>query len=124
MGQIAFVSSSPGTLGVELELQLIHPDTFDLMPAAPQLLEVLRGHPLDGSIKPEITRAMVEINSAVHDEPGTLLTELRQLRDTVCKGAAAVRARVAGGGAHPFMRWQDRRIFSLPRFQRVAGRFG
>ena len=124
MGQIAFLSSSPGTLGVELELQLIHPDTFDLTPAAPKLLEALRAHPLSGSIKPEITRAMVEINSAVHDDPGALLTELRQLRDTVCKGAATVRARVAGGGAHPFMRWQDRRIFSSPRFQRVAGRFG
>jgi carboxylate-amine ligase len=124
LGQIAFHSSTPGTLGIELELQLIHPDTFDLTPVAPGLIDALQVHPLHGSVKPEITRAMIEINSAVHDDPGALLTEMRQLRDAVCEGAAAVRARIAGGGTHPFMRWQDRRIFDSPRFEQVAGRFG
>ncbi len=124
MGQITFHSSTPGTLGIELELQLIHPDTFDLTPVAPRLLDALQAHPLHGSVKPEITRAMIEINSGVHDEPGELLTEMRQLRDAVCEGASAVQARIAGGGTHPFMRWQDRRIFGSPRFEQVAGRFG
>ena len=124
MGQIAFLSSTPNSLGIELELQLIHPDTFDLTPVAPGLLDALRAHPLRGNVKPEITRAMIEINSGVHDDPGALLTEMRQLRDAVCEGAAAVQARIAGGGTHPFMRWQDRRIFGSPRFERVAGRFG
>lgn len=124
MGQIAFVSSSPNTLGVELELQLIHSDTFDLAPAAPGLLGALHGHPRFACFKPEITRAMIEINSGVHTDPRELLAELCQLRDALCAAGRVAGVRVSGGGTHPFMRWQDRRISGLPHFERVAGRFG
>ena len=38
MEQIPFISSAPNTLGIELELQLIDPRSFDLTAASDELL--------------------------------------------------------------------------------------
>lgn len=124
MDHFAFVSSVPNTLGIELELQLVDPDTFDLKPAAQDVLEHLSGDPLSAQIKPEITRSMIELNSSVHHHPADLLDEMCAMRDVLCRAAQAVGARVAGGGTHPFMRWQDRKIFAAPRFEQMAGMYG
>ncbi|MVW79338.1 YbdK family carboxylate-amine ligase [Bordetella sp. 02P26C-1] len=124
MDQIPFVSSASNSLGIELELQLINPRTFDLTAAADELLVQLSNHPLADRIKPEITRSMIELNSSVHEHPVGLLAEMREMRDVLCEAADAVGVSVAGGGAHPFMRWQDRSISDTPRFQYLAEMYG
>ncbi|SPU51137.1 YbdK family carboxylate-amine ligase [Bordetella trematum] len=124
MEQIAFASSSPNTLGIELELQLIDPAGFDLAAAADELLAQLVNHPAAEFIKPEITRSMIELNSSVHTRPADLLAEMRGMRDALCEAADAVGVAVAGGGTHPFMRWQERDIFDAPRFQYLAEMYG
>jgi carboxylate-amine ligase len=124
MDQIPFVSSASNSLGIELELQLINPRTFDLTAAADELLVQLSNHPLADRIKPEITRSMIELNSSVHEHPVGLLAEMREMRDVLCEAADAVGVSVAGGGAHPFMRWQERSISDTPRFQYLAEMYG
>ena len=124
MEDFAFVSSLPNTLGIELELQLVDPDTFDLKPAAQDILDNLPDDPLSTKIKPEITRSMIELNSSVHLHPASLLVEMHTMRDLLCHTAERVGARVSGGGTHPFMRWQDRQIFASPRFEQLAGTYG
>ena len=76
MERIPFVASIPNTLGIELELQLIDPQTRDLTDASQELLAQLEGHPFADFIKPEITRSMIEMNSSVHQNPTTLLAEM------------------------------------------------
>ena len=124
MEQIPFVSSTPNTLGIELELQLINASNFDLTGAAEELLAQVSNQSMADRIKPEITRAMIELNSSVHDHPAGLLVEMREMRDALCTAADAIGVRVAGGGAHPFMRWQDRSISDTPRFQYLAEMYG
>ena len=124
MEQIPFTPSTANTLGIELELQLIHPGTFDLAGAADELLAQLANHPVADRVKPEITRSMIELNSSVHEHPMGLQAEMREMRDTLCEAADAVGVSVAGGGAHPFMRWQDRAISDSPRFQYLAEMYG
>jgi len=124
MEQIPFVPSVPNTLGIELELQLIDPRTFDLTSGADELLAQLANHPVADRIKPEITRSMIELNSSVHEHPAGLLTEMREMRAVLCEAADAVGVAVAGGGAHPFMRWQERSISDTPRFQYLAEMYG
>lgn len=124
MDQIPFVSSAPNTLGIELELQLINPRSFDLIAAADELLVQLSHHPVADRIKPEITRSMIELNSSVHEHPMGLLAEMREMRDVLCEAADAVGISVAGGGAHPFMRWQECSISNSPRFQYLAEMYG
>ena len=124
MEQIPFTTSAPNTLGIELELQLIHPGTFDLAAASDELLAQLANHPIADRVKPEITRSMIELNSSVHEHPMGLQAEMREMRDVLCEAADAVGVLVAGGGAHPFMRWQDRAIHDSPRFQYLAEMYG
>ena len=45
MEQIPFVSSAPNTLGIELELQLIDPTSYDLTAASDELLAQMANHP-------------------------------------------------------------------------------
>ncbi|SUV86537.1 carboxylate-amine ligase [Bordetella pertussis] len=124
MEQIPFVSSAPNTLGIELELQLVDPRSFDLAAASDELLAQLANHPIADRVKPEITRSMIELNSSVHEHPAGLLAEMREMRDVLCEAADAVGVGVTGGGAHPFMRWQDRAISDTPRFQYLAEMYG
>ncbi len=73
MEQIPFISSAPNTLGIELELQLIDPRSFDLTAASDELLAQMANHPIADRVKPEITRSMIELNSSVHEHPMGLL---------------------------------------------------
>ncbi len=124
MSQIIFTPSTANTLGIELELQLVDPVGFDLTSTADELLAEIGGHPMADRIKPEITRSMIELNSSVHASPLTLQSEMREMRDVLCQAAEAVGTSVCGGGAHPFMRWQERDISPTPRFQYLAEMYG
>lgn len=124
MDQIAFTPSAPNTLGIELELQLIHTTSFDLAASADELLAQLGDHAIADRVKPEITRSMIELNSTVHEHPVGLQAEMREMRDVLCTAAEAIGISVCGGGAHPFMRWQERAISDTPRFQYLAEMYG
>lgn len=124
MNMINFASSPHNTLGIELELQILDPVTFDLAGRAGQILEQVAGHPYAHRIKPEVTEAMIELNSSVHEHPAGLLAEMREMRSILCNAADAAGVRIAGGGAHPFMNWQDNTIFDSPRFRYLADMYG
>lgn len=124
MDMINFTSSPHNTLGIELELQILDPATLDLSGRAGQILEQVAGHPGADRIKPEVTEAMIEMNSSVHEHPAGLLAEMREMRSILCNAADAVGVKIAGGGAHPFMSWQDNTIFDSPRFRYLADMYG
>jgi carboxylate-amine ligase len=46
------------------------------------------------------------------------------LRDVVIRQADRLNLGIAGGGAHPFQRWNDRRIFDTPRFHFLSELYG
>ena len=124
MDQLEFNSSPTFSIGVELELQLVNTRDFDLTRTSSDLLSMIAAHPHRGNIKPEITESMIEISTGVHTSPLLLLDELRSIRDTVISVADKLNVGVAGGGAHPFQHWSDRRIFDRPRFRHVSGLYG
>src|SRR4051795_1235314 len=124
MDELAFGASAPLTVGVELELQLVRPHDFDLARDADELLRRLGKRKLPGAGKPEITESMVELNSSVHTSATRLLDELEKVRDAVVQEARVLNVRIAGGGAHPFHDWADRRIYPTERFMHVVERYG
>jgi carboxylate-amine ligase len=75
-------------------------------------------------IKPEITESMIEINTGVHRQYGTLVAELGSIRDAVSSAARNINVRIAGGGSHPFHQWGDRRIYPTERFKRLLEVYG
>jgi carboxylate-amine ligase len=120
----AFATSAPLTFGVELELQLVSLSDFDLTPASPDLLHLLRRKPFPGNVTPEITESMIEINSSVHTDYRALLAELLEIRDTLVVAGDILNIGIAGGGTHPFQHWSEQRISSKTRFQELSALYG
>jgi glutamate---cysteine ligase / carboxylate-amine ligase len=122
---LPFTASKPFTVGVELELQLLHSREGTLSRDAPDLIALLhrKGDGLD-RFKPEITESMIELNSSVHSTHSTLLTELRELRDRTVQAADRLNIAISGGGAHPFAIWRERRIYPTERFLHVSRLYG
>ena len=124
MSDMIFGPSKPLTIGIELELQILNRRDCDLTNGAVDLIRLLerRGHP--GDVKPEITESMIEISTGIHERHATALQELRAMRDALVAAAEQLNLLVAGGGAHPFMRWSDRQIFDKPRFRQISALYG
>lgn len=111
-------------MGVELELQLVSLQSFNLCMEAEDFLRRLKevNHP--GEIKPEITQAMIEINSSIHTTYISLLSELRQQRDILAEQACQAHIGICGGGTHPFQKWKEQRIFKTERFSNISEQYG
>jgi carboxylate-amine ligase len=121
---LEFTASDPLSLGVELELMVLNTHDYNLVRGAPDLLARLEKVDLDGEVKPEITESMIEVNSAVNPSYTQLLDELVRVRDAIVVAAGRLNVAVAGGGAHPFHKWKEQRIFPTERFQRVSNLYG
>ncbi len=121
---LEFARSEPLSLGVELELMVLNTHDYNLVRGAPDLLARLEKMKLPGEVKPEITESMIEVNSSVNASYSTLLGELMEVRDAIVVAAERLNVAVAGGGAHPFHKWKERRIFPQERFQRVSSLYG
>jgi carboxylate-amine ligase len=119
-----FAASAPLSMGVELELMVLNTHDYNLVRGAPDLLARLEKVELDGEVKPEITESMIEINSAVNTRYDELLAELVRVRDAIVIAAERLNVAVAGGGSHPFHKWNERRIFPTERFRRVSALYG
>jgi carboxylate-amine ligase len=119
-----FKPSTPLTLGVELELQILNRRDCDLVGSAADLLALIERSPHTGDIKPEITESMIEISTGVHRSYAPLRAELEAIRRDLTAAAERLNLLIAGGGAHPFQRWSERRIFGAPRYQHLSQLYG
>ncbi len=121
---IPFNGQSYPTMGVELELQLINLQNFNLATEAKDFLRRLSETSLKGEIKPEITQAMIEINSCIHENYDSLIKELNNLRTFIAREGYQTHIGICGGGAHPFQKWKKQRIFPTERFAHVSEQYG
>lgn len=121
---LEFHGSDKLTMGVELELQILSRHDYNLTRGATDLLGQLakRDHP--GNVVPEITEGMIELNSTIHHEYEALAAELETMRDHLVSAADRLHLAVAGGGAHPFQRWSDQRIYPGARYQALHEQYG
>ena len=124
MSLMPFASSRPLSIGVELELQLLNCNDYDLISSAPDMLRRIARQAHHGEIKPEMTRSMIEINTSVQHEYAALVEELRSLRNTVADAGHFLNIAVAGGGTHPFQHWSEQKIFDAPRFHYLSDLYG
>lgn len=112
------------TLGVELELQLVDLQNYNLAMEAKDFLRRVSEVSHPGQIIPEITQSMIELNSSVHDSYLSLVTELRTIRDILSEQAYQTHIGISGGGTHPFQKWKQQRIYPTERFDSVSEQYG
>ncbi|WP_170252441.1 YbdK family carboxylate-amine ligase [Vogesella urethralis] len=119
----AFTPSRPGTVGMELEIQLLCQQNLDLKPCAPALLADLHadGHQ---QFKQEVTCSMLEINSQVHATGATLYDDMHSAGLILQHYCYQLGALPCGGGTHPFQDWRQRRISDHPRYHHFASEYG
>jgi len=107
MSLMPFAPSRSLSIGVELELQLLSCNDYNLVSSAPDILRQIAKYNYPGEVKPEITRSMIEINTSVQYEYSALVDELKSLRNTVTKAGHFLNLAIAGGGTHPFQHWSE-----------------
>jgi len=121
---LEFQPSERYTIGVELELQIMNSRDYNLARDAGDLLALLEKNPHAGTVKPEITESMIEVNSGIHASHWSLEAELLQIRDALAEAARRINVRIAGGGSHPFHEWTERRIYPTERFKHLLEVYG
>jgi hypothetical protein len=105
---LEFTPSTPLTLGVELELQIVNRRDYNLTRGASDLMELVHREPAPaGEIKPEITEGMIEISTGIHHDVDAMLAELASIRAVLLRHADRLNLGLCGGGAHPFQQWPD-----------------
>ncbi len=119
-----FAASRALTFGVELELQIVNRNDYDLVACAADLLRLLDGQPLPGEVKPEITASMIEISTGICGNYAEALAQLEQIRDALTAAGDRLNVGICGGGTHPFQHWGERRIFDAPRFHHLSELYG
>lgn len=119
-----FKRSTLGTMGIELELMVLDRLTFDLFPAAPDILRVLDKHEKPWVSTPEITTSMLEVATSILGSFDEAAEQLEHIRTTVQRAAFEVGASVSGGGAHPFQKWSEQRIYPKERYFESERKFG
>jgi len=121
---LEFKQSTPLSIGVELELQLVETRGCDLTRAASDLIDLVERRPHPGEVKPEITESMIEVATGVHHRYDALAGELLSIREVLGAAAEKLNVLVCGGGAHPFQQWTERQIYDQPRFKRLSDLYG
>lgn len=120
----AFQTSAALSLGVELELQLVNTNDYDLAPYAEDMLRLMARHKLPGSVVPEMTSSMIEVSTGICHSSSEVLGQLSLIRDALVQSADKLNIVVAGGGTHPFQQWHERRIYDKPRFRQLSELYG
>ncbi len=117
---LPFASSPDLTLGVELELQILDPETRDLSPACARVIE--RIGPDHPNVRPEIFQSMLEVSTGVCRDVKQVRRELDQVVALVRRACDDVGVELASSGSHPFARYSDRMVYPAERYQDLIDR--
>ena len=107
----AFGASSRWSVGVEEELMLVDEQTFELVPAAPLLLD-------EGAdfLKHELLAPIVETTTSVCETPAEALEQMIEGRLEAARRAERHGLRVLAAGSHPFSRPEDQPVTDEPHY--------
>jgi len=115
---ITFNRSTPYTLGVEIEFQLLEPATLNLTPAAPALLAAVPAD-LRLRIKQEFIQSMVEINTDICATVGEVEAGLTELYTILDKLARENNCLLYAASLHPFAKSSAQRTTEDVRYNRI-----
>jgi carboxylate-amine ligase len=116
---LKFKASKPLTVGIELEAQLLDPDTYDLTDAS-ELLFQRYSSPL---VQKEFLKSMVEFVSQVHDSPEEAVYQVSKTVLEVAELGKELGFLVAASGTHPFANPSEVRITADERYERLLNEF-
>ncbi len=117
-----FGRSTPYSLGIEEEYQVLDRLSCALVPRVESILSSFAGEVIERRIKPELLQSMIEVSTQVAGSVAEGIDDLINLRQRVCSVAAEHDLLIASAGTHPFSRCESQRVTERPRYQRLARR--
>ena len=108
------------TLGVEEEVMLLHPGSWDLAQAIDEVLDALPSD-LRAKLCSETHSAAIELNTGIHRTVSDAIHELSGLRGQLAEILDGLGLRAACSGTHPYAIWHDMRVAGADRHQAVYG---
>ncbi len=115
---LTFHGNDRPTLGVELELQLIDPETLALKSA---ILDIVERLP-EGCewAKPELMQSYLEVTTGVCTDVDGVRRDLTEKLCKVTKAAEDSAADLFWAGSHPFSLWMDQEISPSERYHKLV----
>ncbi|HEY5260197.1 MAG TPA: YbdK family carboxylate-amine ligase, partial [Rhabdochlamydiaceae bacterium] len=110
-----FNGSTVPTIGVEIELQILNPSTFDLTPQAEHVISLCRQQGVS-RVKAEIHQSMIEIDSEISLDVKECRSFLEHRMIRLNEIAESLELKIGVTGTHPFQKWQDRLISNDSRY--------
>lgn len=123
MKLLPFKESKTASIGIELEFQIIDPNSFSLISRSKELIRNIKESIYNEQIKPEVTQSMIEINTSIHHSVKEMLDELQDIQQFLLREAAELNILFCGGGAHPFQKWAMQKIFPSMRYKTLSHKY-
>ena len=117
--RIQFNGSPNPTIGVEVELQIINPETKNLVSGAPRILERVTDI---NRVKPELIASTIELNTDVCANIETVRSELSDRFRSLLALCDELGYELACAGTHPFSRWAEQDITPKDRYHLLVNR--
>ena len=117
--RIHFNGSPKPTVGVEVELQIIDPETKNLVSGAPRILERVKD--ID-HVKSELIESTVELNTDVCADIDGVRRELTDRFRSLLSLCDDLGYELAATGTHPFSRWAEQDITDKERYHLLVNR--
>ncbi len=115
--RIPFHGSPAPTLGVEVELQILDPQTCNLKQGSTMILDRVGDHP---KIKQELTQSTVEVITGICKDVAETTADLRASMRELYSLGDEMGMTFASAGTHPFGQWRDQKIFPNDRYQTLV----
>ncbi|WP_449546512.1 YbdK family carboxylate-amine ligase [Lelliottia amnigena] len=119
-----FHSSEPFTLGIELELQVVNPPGYDLSQDSSALIAAVKNDIKAGEVKHDITESMLEIATGVCHNIDQAAAQFSAMQQAILRAAGEQHIQIAGGGTHPFQKWQRQEVCDDERYNHNLELFG
>ena len=116
---IPFHGSPRPTLGVELELQIIDPETRNLTSRSIQILERI---PDEMPIKQELTQSTIEVVTGICNSVAESRADLTRSLEVLYEIGDELGHTYAAAGTHPFAQWREQSIYPNERYLNLVKR--
>ncbi|MFQ5640730.1 MAG: glutamate--cysteine ligase [bacterium] len=117
--KINFNGSPNPTLGVELELQILDPETKNLVSGAQQILAKTED---STHVKPELIQSTIELNTDVCANIAAVRVDLTERLNSLMKLCDQLGYELACAGTHPFAKWDEQDITPKDRYHMLIDR--
>jgi glutamate---cysteine ligase / carboxylate-amine ligase len=119
-----FGTSTPYSLGIEEEFQLVDPETFELVSKIAPILETAARERIRDRIDSEFLQSVAETSTRIAATVEEALEEVVDLRAQLGRIAADHEVALAAAGTHPFSRSDQQLVTDRPRYLGLAEKLG